>query len=159
MICLGIDPGTATTGYGVIEAVGTRRLHLLHGVIRTPYGLPQGERLMILHEKLCTLVERFTPSLIGMEKLFFSTNVKTAISVAQAQGVVLFTAAAAGIPVIELTPNQVKMSVTQNGNADKRQVQLMVRRLLQLADIPRPDDAADALAVALSASQEPAWRR
>lgn len=157
VIFFGIDPGTATTGYGVVEMEGTRRFHVAHGVIRTPYGQPAQERLRRLSEALSGLFVRFNPQIAAMEELYFSTNVRTAIAVAQAQGVVLLAAAHAGLRLMEFAPNQVKQAVTGNGRAGKSEVQTMVKTLLGLPEIPRPDDAADALAIALCATQEPAW--
>lgn len=157
MIFLGLDPGTATTGYGVVETQGMRRLHLAHGAIRTPYGLPPGERLKMIHEALVGLFRRWRPDVVAMEELFFSSNVTTAIAVAQAQGVILLTATQAGLRLIEFPPHRVKQTVTQDGRASKRDVQHMIMRLLALSDVPQPDDAADALAIALCATQETQW--
>ena len=136
MIFFGIDPGTATTGYGVVELHGAKRYHTAHGVIRTPAGIPVAERFIMIHDSLKGLFRRYPPDLVAMEELFFSTNVKTAIAVAQAQGVILLTAAQERIKVAQFTPNQVKETVTQNGRATKTEVQAMVARLLALADVP-----------------------
>ena len=155
MIYFGIDPGTATTGYGVVEVQGTTRVHIAHGVIKTPHGMPPEERLRQLHKALHTLYRKYEPDVLSMEELFFSKNVKTAISVAQAQGVILLSVAENGYPLHRFTPNQVKQTVTQNGNATKRDVQKMVRMILAMPEIPRPDDAADALALAICATQAP----
>jgi crossover junction endodeoxyribonuclease RuvC len=157
MIIFGVDPGTATTGYGVIEVSGAARFHVAHGVIRTPQGMPASSRLMMLRDALDGLFRRYSPGLVGVEQLFFSTNVKTALSVAEARGVILLTAADRGIEIVEFTPNRVKQAVTQNGRAEKKDVQAMIRLLLSLAETPRPDDAADALAIAICASQAPRW--
>lgn len=157
MIFFGIDPGTAITGYGVVETEGTARFHIAHGVIRTPSGMAAPFRLKMLAESLRALIRRYAPDCIAIEELFFSTNVKTAMSVAEARGVALLAAAEAGCRVLEFTPNRVKQSVSQNGRAEKKEIQFMVKLLLGLEDIPRPDDAADALAIALCATQEPAW--
>lgn len=157
MMIVGIDPGTATTGYGIIESQGTVRSHVAHGVIRTHYGMPIEERLAMLSDALYGLYRRYEPDVVAMEELFFSSNVKTAISVAQAQGVILLSAFAHRLSVLQYTPNQVKQTVTQNGKASKREVQEMIRILLGLGEIPRPDDAADGLAIALCASQNATW--
>lgn len=157
MIFFGIDPGTAITGYGVVELEGSRRYHLAHGVIRTPFGMPIQQRLSTLHDGLCTLLGRYKPECMAMEELFFSNNAKTAIAVAQSQGVILLESSRRKLPIHTYTPNQVKLAVTQNGRAGKREVQVMVQRLLGLEQMPTPDDAADALAVALCATQEPRW--
>ncbi len=157
MIFFGIDPGTATTGYGVVETAGTSRFHLAHGVVRTPAGIPAAPRLKMLFDALGGLLRRYEPDVVAVEELFFSTNVKTAMAVAEARGVALLAAAEHGAEVMSFTPNRVKQAVTQNGRAEKRDVQAMVRVLLALPDVPRPDDAADALAIALCATQEPRW--
>lgn len=157
MIFFGIDPGTAITGYGVVELEGTSRFHIAHGVVRTPAGLPGGARLKLLAESLRAILRRYSPDVVAIEELFFSTNVKTAIAVAEARGVALLVAAETGCEIMEFTPNRVKQSVSQNGRADKKEIQFMVKLLLNLSEIPRPDDAADALAIALCATQEPRW--
>jgi crossover junction endodeoxyribonuclease RuvC len=157
VIFFGIDPGTAITGYGVIETEGSARYHIAHGVVRTPQGIPAASRLRLLYDTLKGLLSRYQPDCVAIEELFFSTNTKTAIAVAEARGVALLCAAEVCREVMEFTPNRVKQAVTQNGRAEKHEVQTMVKLLLSLAEIPRPDDAADALAVALCASQEPRW--
>lgn len=157
MIFFGIDPGTATTGYGVIETAGNTRYHVAHGVIRTPSTLTPAPRLKMLYDALIGLLRRYKPDVVAIEELFFSTNVKTAIAVAESRGVILLAAGDFGAEVLSFTPNRVKQSVTQNGRAEKRDVQNMVKFLLGLNEIPHPDDAADALAVALCATQEPRW--
>lgn len=151
MRILGIDPGTATTGFGLIEKKGSSLSFLDAGVILTPAGEPMHLRLKTIYDELSALVKELKPELISVEQLFFATNVTTAISVGQARGIVLLAAAQAGVPVVEFTPLQVKQAVTGYGKATKQQVQEMVRMLLKLNAIPKPDDAADALAVAISA--------
>jgi len=157
MIFFGVDPGTATTGYGVIETAGTTRYHVAHGVIRTPAGMAPASRLKMLYDALGGLFRRYRPDVVSVEELFFSSNVKTAMAVSEARGIVLLASVDFGAEILSFTPNRVKQSVTQNGRADKRDVQEMVKLLLSLPDIPRPDDAADALAIALCATQEPRW--
>ncbi len=149
MIILGVDPGTATMGYGVLESVGNRYHALAFGVLETPKTIPAHERLRLLYEGLNTLIEQFQPDVLATEQLLFSTNRRTAIQVARAAGVALLTAAQHRLPWYEYTPMQVKQAVTGYGGADKKQVQQMVQRLLALPEAPRPDDAADALAVAI----------
>ncbi|MCS6842825.1 MAG: crossover junction endodeoxyribonuclease RuvC [Caldilineales bacterium] len=155
---MGIDPGTATTGYGVVaQADGLRLVDC--GVISTPAGMPLPERLLAIHGRLAALLAQHRPQAVAVEELFFSKNVRTAISVSQARGVVLLTVAQAGIPIVEYKPGEVKQAVTGYGGADKSQMQEMVRLLLGLDAVPQPDDAADALAIALCHLQQAAWRR
>lgn len=149
MRVLGIDPGTATTGYGVVEETGNQLSALAFGVIRTPAGQPLATRLQTIHREVGALVDRWRPLAASVEELFFSTNARTAMSVGQARGVTLLALADAGLDVAEYTPTAVKQAVTGYGNADKGQMQEMVRLLLGLEEVPRPDDAADALAVAI----------
>ncbi len=151
---LGIDPGTATTGFALVVegrvGGGADEPTLVDcGVIRTKAGVPMPQRLVQIHEALCQLIEELRPDAVAVEELFFSANVTTAISVGQARGVILLAAASAGLPVAEYKPNVVKQAVSGYGGADKRQMQEMVRMLLRLAEAPRPDDAADAVAIAL----------
>ena len=150
MLALGIDPGTATTGYGLVrlERDGSL-LAVKHGVITTPKNTAAAERLAMLYDQLRALLQEHKPDTAGVEKLFFQRNVKTAIAVGQARGVILLALAQAGLEIFEYAPNEIKQGVVGYGSADKRQVQEMVRVLLTLDDIPRPDDAADALAVAI----------
>ena len=149
MTILGVDPGTATTGYGIIKKERDKLTQLDFGCIKTSPGHETPKRLQLLHEGLETIIQKYKPETAAVEKLFFTTNVKTAISVAQARGVILETLASAGIEIYEYTPLQVKQAVTTYGKADKMQVQKMVMTLLHLEEIPRPDDAADALAIAI----------
>ncbi|MFW6082978.1 MAG: crossover junction endodeoxyribonuclease RuvC [Chloroflexota bacterium] len=146
---LGVDPGTATTGYGVVEQRGNRLKALASGVIRTDADQSTPARLQVIHRQLQTLATEWRPEEAAVEELFFSNNVRTAMSVGQARGVAILALADAGLPVAEYTPLAVKQAVTGYGRADKAQMQEMVRMLLGLSEIPRPDDAADALAVAI----------
>jgi len=151
-IILGIDPGIADTGYGIVEKYpGGKVKHLGHGSIQTPAKTKLPERLMSLHEKLQGLIEKYEPDLVAVEKLFFCKNVKTALTVGQARGVVLLTIKENKLPLVEFTPLQIKQSVSTYGKAGKAQVQKMVKMLLNLEKIPQPDDAADALAAAMCA--------
>ena len=150
MVVIGIDPGTALTGYGLVQEKEDGGLKVLgYGVIQTPPGLPMPERLLELHRQLREVILLHRPQSGAVEKLFFQRNVRTALSVGQARGVILLALAEAGLPVIEYTPLEVKLAVAGYGGADKNQVQQMVRALLDLDEIPHPDDAADALAVAI----------
>jgi crossover junction endodeoxyribonuclease RuvC len=151
MLALGIDPGTATTGYGLVrlESDGSL-LAVKYGVVTTPKNTPAPERLVMLYQQLTDLLQASPPDTAAVEKLFFQRNVSTAISVGQARGVTLLALAQAGLEVFEYTPNEIKQAVAGYGSAGKRQMQEMVRVLLALEDIPRPDDAADALAVAIT---------
>jgi crossover junction endodeoxyribonuclease RuvC len=150
MLVIGIDPGTATTGYGLVRENQDDSLQAVdHGVILTPADMPMAQRLALLYGKLNEILVLHGPDSSAVEKLFFQRNVKTAITVGQGRGVVLLALAQAGVPVAEYTPLEVKLAVAGYGGADKRQVQEMVRVLLDLDEIPKPDDAADALAVAI----------
>ncbi len=149
MRVLGIDPGTATTGYAVVEEEAGRLQLLAIGVITTPAKTPLPERLQQIYRQLIEIVGATRPDASAVEELFFSRNARTAMSVGHARGVTLLALADAGLPIAEYTPMQVKQAVTGYGNADKRQVQEMVRMLLGLSELPRPDDAADAAAVAI----------
>ena len=152
MIILGIDPGTARVGFVLLRKEGSKFLHVAHGCLETPKTMAHADRLSSLHGALQALVDEHRPALVGVEKLFFQKNVKTAMSVSEARGVTLLALRDKGVPVSEHTPMQVKMAVTGYGAADKRQVQEMVRRLFSLKEIPKPDDAADALAIAYCAA-------
>lgn len=150
MLVLGIDPGIAITGYGLIQTDNRNNYQLVDfGVIITEADLQESERLLVLYNALNDLLLRYQVDSSAVEKLFFQKNVKTAISVGQARGVTLLALAHNGISVDEYTPNEVKQTVCGYGKADKGQVQRMVQTLLQLESLPKPDDAADALAVAL----------
>jgi crossover junction endodeoxyribonuclease RuvC len=151
MLALGIDPGIATTGYGLVRLLDDGGLEMLtFGVLITPPDRPVHERLQMLHEQLTKLLSHYHPDTCAVEKLFFQRNVSTAIAVGEARGVVLLAMAEAGLSVAEYTPNEVKQAVAGYGSAQKRQVQEMVRTLLGLPAIPKPDDAADALAIAIT---------
>jgi len=149
MIILGIDPGLATIGYGVIRAEGVRQSVIDYGVITTPAKQPLPSRLKMIYEAVLQLYDRFNPDAVALEELFFNTNITTGIAVAHARGTILTALAQRTDNLYEYTPLQVKQSVVGYGRAEKQQVQLMVRSLLNLKETPRPDDAADALAVAL----------
>lgn len=149
MRVVGIDPGTATTGYGVIEESAGRLILISFGTICTPSDMAMPQRLLELHDRLIELIALHAPETAAVESLFFQKNVRTALSVGQARGAVLLALAESRLPVSEYTPLQVKQAVTGYGGAEKRQVQTMVRTLLGLAEFPKPDDAADALAVAI----------
>jgi crossover junction endodeoxyribonuclease RuvC len=149
VIILGIDPGTAALGYGVIERSGGRLRAIDHGCLATSPELPMPERLLAIHALLDDLLALHEPSVVAVERLFFSRNAQTAIAVGQARGVVLLAAAQHGRPVREATPNEVKTAVAGYGAADKGQVQRMVQLVLGMKELPTPDDAADALAVAV----------
>ena len=150
-LTLGIDPGTATTGYGFVRQRDDDSLEAVaYGVITTPAKMPAHERLVIIYDQLNELLLLHRPERCAVEKLFFQKNVTNAIAVGQARGVVMLALAQAGMEPAEYTPNEIKLAVAGYGAAGKRQVQEMVRMLLELDDIPRPDDAADALAVAIT---------
>lgn len=150
MIVFGIDPGIATTGWGVISKESRGVKFVDCGIVATAAGLPIGERLQTIYEDLTTLFGRYKPAAIAVEELFFNTNAKTALIVGQARGVAILASQLYGAPIASYTPLQVKMGVSGYGRADKKQVQEMVKTLLKLDKIPKPDDAADALAIALT---------
>jgi len=149
MIILGIDPGTALMGYGLIKYKNDTLQVIDYGCLRTSARLSLAERLFQLHEGLEKLINLYQPQTLSVEELFFNKNVTTALAVGQARGVVLLTAAKAGLLIKEYTPLQVKQSLVGYGRAEKQQVQYMVKMLLNLREIPKPDDAADALAIAI----------
>jgi len=149
MAVLGIDPGYAIVGYGLVKKEGNSIKPLQYGVIRTAADIPIEQRLNEIYEDLTALIEAFKPESVAIEKLYFNTNEKTAINVSQARGVIILACTRAGIPIYEYTPLQVKMSVVGYGRAEKKQVQEMTRSILKLDKIPKPDDAADALAIAV----------
>ncbi len=149
MRVVGIDPGTATTGYGVIEETAGRLTLIAFGTVCTGAGVSMPLRLLDLHDRLTELIALHAPDSAAVESLFFQKNVRTAITVGQARGVILLTLARGGVPVSEYTPQEIKQAVAGYGGAEKRQVQAMVRAILELAETPKPDDAADALAVAI----------
>jgi crossover junction endodeoxyribonuclease RuvC len=149
MRILGIDPGTATMGFGVLEQEGQKLRCLTYGTWRTEAGIPMEQRLLQLYSDAMECIATYEPDELSVEELFFNRNTTTAITVAQARGVILLAAAQKNLPVYEYTPLQIKMALVGYGRADKQQVQFMVRALLFLKEIPKPDDAADALAVAI----------
>lgn len=149
MRVLGIDPGIAITGYGLVEDRAGDLEALIYGDIRTPAGDPLPLRLRQLYEALQSLIRSYRPDVAAIERVFFGRNVTTAFAVGQARGVALLALAQANIPIYEYTPADVKQALVGYGGASKAQIQAMVRMLLRLPDIPRPDDAADALAVAI----------
>lgn len=158
MIALGIDPGIATTGFGVVrEEANGQFTELAHGVIETPKSESLPRRLRMLHQQLRELIATWQPHEAAVEELFFATNAKTAMTVGQARGVVLLTLCNAGVEIHEYTPLQVKQAISGYGQADKRQMQEMVRLLLGLSKVPKPDDAADALAIAITHLQSRKW--
>jgi crossover junction endodeoxyribonuclease RuvC len=146
---LGIDPGTATTGYGIVEEDGSQLRAVVSGVIRTDADQPTPARLQAIHRQIKQLAAEWQPAEAAVEELFFSRNVRTAMRVGQARGVAILALADAGLKVAEYTPLAIKQAVTGYGSADKAQMQEMVKMLLHLDEVPRPDDAADALAVAI----------
>jgi crossover junction endodeoxyribonuclease RuvC len=150
MRILGIDPGTGILGFGVIELDAKQKAHLVDaGVIRTPVKQPDSERLATIYEELTSLIQELKPNIMSVEKLFFAQNVTTAMSVAQARGVVLLCGQQNHLELFEYTPLQIKQALTGYGRADKKQMQEMVRVVLDLPEVPKPDDCADAIAAAL----------
>jgi crossover junction endodeoxyribonuclease RuvC len=152
MKILGIDPGTGILGFGIIEITKLQPKLIDGGVIRTPVKEDDAVRLLTIYDELTEIIKQNKPDVMSVEKLFFARNVTTAMTVAQARGVVLLCAMQAKIPIFEYTPMQIKQAITGYGKADKKQMQEMVRVILQLKEIPKPDDAADALAAAITHS-------
>lgn len=153
MVILGIDPGVATIGFGVINAERQKNTLIQYGTITTPAGIPLASRLLQISNDMEELIHLFQPDEMAIEELFFSTNITTGISVAHGRGVILLAAEKLGVPIFEYTPIQVKQAVAGYGKADKKQVMLMTQRLLHMNRLPRPDDAADALAIAICHSR------
>ena len=153
MRILGIDPGIAIVGFGLIESERGRDQMLRYGAINTPAGLPLAKRLLQIEQDMEQLLQLTKPDVMAVEELFFSNNITTGIAVAHGRGVILATAERMGVPLFEYTPMQVKQAVVGYGGAEKRQVMLMTQRLLNMKEIPRPDDAADALAIAICHSR------
>ena len=153
MIIFGIDPGYAIVGWGVLRYERGRFTPLAFGAVETPAGMEFSRRLEIIYSELTALFARHKPDALAVEKLYFKNNQKTAIDVAQARGVILLAAKQSGVPLYEYTPLQVKSAVTGYGKAEKPQVMEMTRRLLRLAAVPKPDDTADALAIAICHGQ------
>lgn len=152
MRILGIDPGTGILGFGVVQIVRRDPVLVDAGVIRTPVGQDDAARLLTIYEELSEIITHNKPDVMSVEKLFFARNVTTAMTVAQARGVVLLCGMQAHLPIHEYTPLQIKQAITGYGRADKKQMQEMVRVILQLQEAPKPDDAADALAAAITHS-------
>jgi crossover junction endodeoxyribonuclease RuvC len=153
MIVLGIDPGVATVGFGAVRSDYGKLTRLAHGVIKTPAHLPLARRLLLISEDMNELLDKLNPDHVAVEQLYFSKNITTGLPVAHARGVILLEAARRGIPVFEYGPMQVKQAVAGYGAADKKQMIAMVRLLLAMEKDPRPDDAADALGVAMCHAQ------
>ncbi|MDP2637316.1 MAG: crossover junction endodeoxyribonuclease RuvC [bacterium] len=149
MTILGIDPGTARLGYGVVEKAASLRC-MDYGCIETPKTLRAEQRLLLLEKGIQKLLKQYKPDALAIERLFFFKNLKSALPVSEARGVVLLCAAKKKLPIVEFAPLQAKMAITGYGRADKKQMQAMVQKLLSLPTIPKPDDAADALAVAIA---------
>jgi crossover junction endodeoxyribonuclease RuvC len=150
MRIIGIDPGTGILGFGVVDIKGNKTKLVTAGVITTPAHTPIDERLEEIFDGLTAIIKETNPDVMSIEKLFFSQNVTTAISVAQARGVAMLTGRKAKLPIAEYTPQQIKQSLTGYGKADKKQMQEMVRIQLGLSEVPKPDDCADALATAIT---------
>ncbi len=153
MRILGIDPGTGILGFGIIESAKGKVQLVDAGVIRTPVKEDDAVRLLTIYEELTDIIAETTPTMMSVERLFFARNVTTAMTVSQARGVVLLCGKQAGLEIFEYTPMQIKLAVTGYGKADKKQIQEMVRVILGLSEIPKPDDAADAIAAALTHAQ------
>jgi crossover junction endodeoxyribonuclease RuvC len=150
MIVIGIDPGLARMGYGVLEVTGEEIRAVCYGCLETSgRDLRASERILKIYTDVGTLFEKYQPAYLSLEKLFFTRNISSAMGVSEVRGVILLAAEQRNIPVAEYTPNQVKQAITGSGRADKRQMQEMIKRLLRLREIPTPDDAADALSIAL----------
>lgn len=147
-IILGIDPGLAYTGYGIIRCSGSRFRCIVHGTVRTTPKDDMGKRLVLIHQGIMNIITEYQPDEAGIETVYFSKNSKSAIPVAQARGVVLYTLASRGVPFSEYTPLELKQAVVGNGRAEKRQVQEVLKLIFNLKEIPTPDHAADALAAA-----------
>ncbi len=151
MLSLGIDPGTATIGYGLVRELNDGSLQsVAYGVIKTSPSLTMPQRLKIIHDDLTLIIQHYQPDRVAVEELFFAKNVTTAITVAQGRGVILLALEQANLPIAEYKPNFIKQSITGYGAAKKPQMQEMVRVLLGLEDVPKPDDAADALGIAIT---------
>jgi len=150
MKIIGIDPGTGILGFGVIEVIGSKIKMIEAGVIRTPAHTPHDERLEEIFDGLTEIIAQTKPDVLSIEKLFFTKNITTAMTVAEARGVAILVGRKAGLPIAEYTPPQIKQTLTGYGKADKKQVQEMVRIQLGLKEVPKPDDCADALAAAIT---------
>lgn len=159
MLALGIDPGTAICGYGLVDLTGNRLRPVHYGAVFTDKDMLPEMRLKKIYEELSALIDEYKPDIMSVEQLFFNRNVTTAIAVGQARGVVMLTAANKDLPVLEFTPMQIKLAVVGTGSANKEQVTYMVQHLLNIRQKPRPDDVADALAVAICGLHTAATRR
>jgi crossover junction endodeoxyribonuclease RuvC len=155
---LGIDPGLAIVGFGLIDKLGSKLSPIQYRCITTESNMEQGNRLQLIYESTIQLIERYQPESLAIEKLFFNKNVTTALSVGQARGVLILAAVQKGLEVAEYTPLQVKQSVVGYGRAEKRQIQEMVKMFLNLVTIPKPDDVADALAIAICHAHSSTYR-
>jgi crossover junction endodeoxyribonuclease RuvC len=149
MLVLGLDPGTATTGYGLVEYVRGREKMISYGTIKTSAGMAMELRLLKIFRELNDILDKYHPDAVAIEELFHHKNAKTVITVAQSRGVLLMAVAQRGLELAEYTPLQVKQAVCGYGNAEKKQVQMMVQNILKMKETPKPDDAADALAIAI----------
>ncbi|MFP4466362.1 MAG: crossover junction endodeoxyribonuclease RuvC [Candidatus Goldiibacteriota bacterium] len=149
MRILGIDPGTARTGFGVVEKKGGRLIVVDYGLIETTKKLEPADRLEYIFAQITEIIKRHKPRVLAIEKLFFNRNVTTAMSVGEARGVIMLAAARAGIRAVEYMPLQIKKSLTGNGRAEKAQMQAMIKLMLNIPEVPKPDDVADALAIAV----------
>lgn len=149
MRILGIDPGIAIVGFGFIDKQGSKCVPVQYGCIQTHKDTPEPERLLHVYEDICMLIDKYKPDAVALEKLFFNRNVTTAMSVSQARGVLVLAAIQRGLPIGEYTPMQVKQAIVGYGKAEKKQVQEMTRIFLKLQAVPKPDDVADALAIAI----------
>ncbi len=153
MIILGIDPGIARMGWGVVEDTKQNTRAIDYGCVETAKDTPHAERLLILHKALIKFLQKYKPERVAVEQLFFSKNVKTALQVGEARGVIMLTCEMERVPVVEISPKEVKVALTGYGQADKRQMQKMIQLILKLKTIPKPDDAADALAIAIAGAR------
>ncbi len=149
MIIIGIDPGLATVGFGIIRKEKNSIIPVSYGCIRTSAEKQNSERLLVIYNELNILFEKYSPSEVAVEKLFFTNNITSAMGVSEARGIIFLAAQQRNIPVTEYTPNQIKQAITGSGGADKKQMQEMIKRLLNLDEVPKPDDAADGLSIAL----------
>ena len=149
MRVMGIDPGTAITGWGVVEGDGNQLTMVAYGTVTTPAGTPLPQRLQTIYRELTEIIQKWQPETAAIEELFFSKNAKTALAVGHGRGAAMLALANAGLSIVEYKPLEIKQAITGHGGADKQQMQQMVKLLLELDDIPRPDDAADGLAVAI----------
>lgn len=159
MLALGIDPGTAICGFGLVDLTGNRLRPVHYGAVFTDKDMKPELRLKKIYDELTALIDEYKPDIMSIEQLFFNRNVTTAIAVGQARGVALLTAANRNLPVLEFTPMQIKLAVVGTGSANKEQVTFMVQHLLNIRQKPKPDDVADALAVAICGLHTAATRR